>query len=165
MGIGGWMHCGILSTEIFEALGFTMSEPHGVAALVNPVGLDGFFEAYCPPYFPSMDAAVDAVLTPMLRTGSAPVEPVQPTGRVPYLISDAEHRDAVVAISEEGIACTKAVCNYIHQTYGRFPGNVDAMHLMWFMQAHHLDTDYHDRFFRPGAYGATHAAHMARWHS
>ena len=164
MGIGGWMHCGILSTEIFEALGFTMSEPHGVAALVNPVGLDGFFEAYCPPYFPSMDAAVDAVLTPMLRTGSAPVEPVQPTGRVPYLISDAEHRDAVVAISEEGIACTKAVCNYIHQTYGRFPGNVDAMHLMWFMQAHHLDTDYHDRFFRPGAYGATHAAHMARWH-
>ena len=23
-----------------------------------------------------------------------------------------------------------------------FPGNVDAMHLMWFMQAHHLDTDY-----------------------
>jgi len=164
MGIGGWMHCGILSAEIFEALGFTMSEPHGVAALVNPVGLDGFFEAYCPPYFPSMDAAVDAVLTPMLRTGSAPVEPVQPTGRVPYLISDAEHRDAVVAISEEGIACTKAVCNYIHQTYGRFPGNVDAMHLMWFMQAHHLDTDYHDRFFRPGAYGATHAAHMARWH-
>ena len=100
----------------------------------------------------------------MLRTGSAPIEPVRPTGPVPYLISDAEHRDAVVAISEEGIACTKAVCNYIHQTYGRFPGNVDAMHLMWFMQAHHLDTDYHDRFFRPGAYGATHAAHMARWH-
>ena len=165
MGIGGWMHCGILSTEIFEALGFTMSEPHGVAALANPVGLDGFFEAYCPPYFPSMDAAVDAVLTPMLRTGSAPVEPVQPTGRVPYLISDAEHRDAVVAISEGGFACTKAVCNYIHQTYGRFPGTLDAMHLMWLTQAHHLDTDYYDRFLRPGGYGATHAAHMARWHS
>jgi len=83
---------------------------------------------------------------------------------VPYLISDAEHCDGAVAISEEGIACTKAVCNYIHETYGRFPGNVDAMHLMWLMQAHHLDTEYYDRFFRPGAYGATHAAHMAKWH-
>jgi hypothetical protein len=41
----------------------------------------------------------------------------------------------------------------------------DFRHLMWFMQAHHLDTDYYDRFFRPGAYGTTHAAHMATWHS
>src|SRR5262249_52979411 len=73
-------------------------------------------------------------------------------------------RDAAVAVSEEGIVCTKAVCNYIYQTYGRFPATVDAMHLMWLMQAHHLDTDYYDRFFRPGAYGSTHAAHMAKWH-
>ena len=49
MGIGGWMHCGILSREIFEVLGFTMIEPHGVSALANPVGLDGVFEAYSPP--------------------------------------------------------------------------------------------------------------------
>jgi hypothetical protein len=35
---------------------------------------------------------------------------------------------------------------------------------MWFMQAHHLDTDYYDRFFRAGAYGQTHAAHLATWH-
>lgn len=35
------------------------------------------------------------------------------------------------------------------------------MHLMWLMQTHHLDTDYYDKFFRPGVYGAPHAAHMA----
>jgi hypothetical protein len=73
-------------------------------------------------------------------------------------------RALTVEISDEGIACTKAVCNYIYQTYGRFPGGVDAMHLMWFMQAHHLDTDYYDKFFRPGVYGETHAAHVATWH-
>ena len=84
--------------------------------------------------------------------------------QVPYRISSDEYRNGAVAVSEEGIACTKAVCNYIQQTYGRFPGTVDAMHLMWLMQAHHLDTDYFDRFFRPGAYGPTHAAHMAKWH-
>ena len=37
-------------------------------------------------------------------------------------------------------------------------------HLMTVMQVHHIDTDYYDRFFGPGAYGPTHAAHMATWH-
>jgi hypothetical protein len=82
----------------------------------------------------------------------------------PYLISESEHREATIEISDEGIACTKAICNYIYETYGRFPGGVDAMHPMWMMQAHHLDTDYYDKFFRPGAYGPTHAAHQAKWH-
>jgi hypothetical protein len=162
LGLGGWMHCGILSREIFEALGFTIIEPQGGPGLPNPVGLERVFQAYCPPYFESMDAAVDAVLRPLLREGSTP--DAADGGPVPYRISDDEHRGGAVAVSEEGIACAKAVCNYIHQTYGRFPGTVDAMHLMWMMQVHHLDTDFYDRFFRPGAYGPAHAAHMARWH-
>jgi len=45
-----------------------------------------------------------------------------------------------VRLSAEGFACTKAICNYIHDTYGRFPGGTDARHLMWVMQAHHIDT-------------------------
>jgi len=163
LGIGGWMHCGFLSREVFEALGFTTIVPHAGPVLANPVGLDGVFQAYCPPYFSNMDAAVDAVLNPLLRPGAASAKSVQP-GPVPYLMSDAEHRDGAVEISDEGIACTKAVCNYIYETYGRFPGTLDAMHLMWFLQAHHLDTDYYDKFFRPGAYGRTHADHLKVWH-
>ena len=77
---------------------------------------------------------------------------------------DARLERFAAEIIEEGIACTKSVCNYIYNTYGRFPGSVDAMQLMWFMQAHHLDIEYYDRFFRPGAYGATHGSHLARWH-
>jgi hypothetical protein len=79
-------------------------------------------------------------------------------------MSDAEHRRSTVTVGDEGLACTKAVCNYIHQTYGRFPGSLDAMHLMWVFQAHHIDTDFYDRFFRPDAYGPAHAAHLATWH-
>ena len=45
-----------------------------------------------------------------------------------------------------------------------FPARTDAMHLMWVMQAHHIDTDYYDRFFGSDAYGPQHAAHMATWH-
>jgi hypothetical protein len=164
LGIGGWMHCGFLSREVFQALGFTTIVPRETPMLANPVGLDGVFQAYCPPYYPSMDAAVDAVLAPMSRQSSAAADPAQPPGSVPHLLSDAEHRCGTVEISDDGIACTKAICTYIYETYGRFPGGVDAMHLMWFMQAHHLDTDYYDKFFRPGAYGRTHADHMATWH-
>jgi len=164
LGIGGWMHCGFLSREVLEALGFRTVALHGAAMLANPVGLDGVFQAFCPPYYPSMDAAVDAVLAPVSRPNSASAAAPQSAGPVPYLISDAEHHAGIVEISDEGIACTKAICNYILETYGRFPGTVDAMHLMWFMQAHHLDTDYYDRFFRPGAYGPTHAVHMETWH-
>jgi len=92
IGLGGWMHCGIMSREIFEVLGFRVIVPRQVPALANPVGLDGIFEAYCPPYFSSMDAAVDAVLAPLLPTRPTPAIPDRPRGPVPYLISDAEHR-------------------------------------------------------------------------
>jgi len=160
MGLGGWKHCGFLSREIFAALGFTIMVPDGTPLLGNPVGIPGVFEAYCPPFFPSMDAAVEAVLRPYARNAVG-ADASTPSA---YLMSDAEHRRSTVSVSEEGIACTKAVCNYIYETYGRFPGNLDAMHLIWFFQAHHLDTDFYDRFFRRGAYGPTHAAHLAAWH-
>jgi hypothetical protein len=160
MGLGGWKHCGFLSREILAALGFTMVVPRATPVLVNPVGLDGVFHAYCPPYFPTMDAAVDAVLVPLSRANVS----ADPSSASAFRMSEAEHRRGTVAVSEEGIACTKAICNYIHETYGRFPGNLDAMHLMWVFQAHHLDTEFYDRFFQPGAYGPTHAAHLATWH-
>jgi hypothetical protein len=80
------------------------------------------------------------------------------------LAAAAEHRAGVISVSDEGLACTKAICNYIFGTYGRFPAGTDAIHLMWFVQAHHIDTDYYDRFFNPGAYGPTHASHMLTWH-
>jgi hypothetical protein len=57
----------------------------------------------------------------------------------------------VVEISDEGLACTKAVCTYLYETFGRFPARVDTMHLMWLMQAHHLDLDFYDSLFGPGA--------------
>jgi hypothetical protein len=147
--------------EIFEALGFRFA-PAENSTMANPIGLDGIFHAHCPPYFSSMDDAVDAVLTPLLRTPQARSSPAPDA--IPYLISDTQHWDNTVAVSDDGIACTKAICNYIYETYGRFPGGSDAMHLMWVMQAHHLDTDFYDRFYRPGAYGPTHAAHQDTWH-
>jgi hypothetical protein len=155
LGLGGWKHCGFLSLEILERMGFRIVATEGGSGFGNPIGLDGVFEASCPPYHPTMDTAVDAFFSRPRR---------EATASVPHCMSDDEHRAGTVRISAEGLACTKAVCNYIHDTYGRFPGATDAMHLMWVMQAHHIDTDYYDRFFGGDAYGPTHAAHMTTWH-
>jgi len=157
MGLGGWMHCGFLSLEVMQALGFRMVGAADQQAYANPVGLDGVLEGFCPPYFPNMDAAVDAALVRISHGRASESQP--------YTMPQAEYRDAIPrAPSDAGLACTKAVCRYIHETYGRFPASVDTMHLMWFMQAHHLDPDYYRKFFHSGALGPTHVAHMAAWH-
>jgi hypothetical protein len=82
-GLGGWMHCGFLSLVVLRLLGFRTVAPDGAAMLANPIGLDGFLQACCPPYYPSMDPAVDAVLTPASQKTSAS------SGQVPYLMSAA----------------------------------------------------------------------------
>src|SRR4029077_13193800 len=116
LGLGGWKHCGFLSLEILEGMGFRIGAANGSAMPGNPIGLDGVFEASCPPYHASMDAAVDAAFARMARAETAPV---------PHRMSEAEHRAGTVRLSAEGLACTKAVCNYIYETYGRFPGSTD----------------------------------------
>jgi len=156
LGLGGWKHCGFLSLEIFRRMGFRIIAA-GPAAFGNPIGLDGVLEARCPPYYANMNTAVESVLVPRSQTE-------KPATVAPYLMSEAEHRAGTITISDEGLACTKAICNYIYETYGRFPGGTDAMHLMWLIQAHHIDTDFYDRFYAAGAYGPTHANHMATWH-
>src|SRR5262249_2202027 len=69
MGLGGWMFGAgspliALGGTAVPGLGFRfMPPPAGSkSVLPNPVGLDGVFTAYCPPYYPSMNAAVDAVV-------------------------------------------------------------------------------------------------------
>jgi hypothetical protein len=61
-------------------------------------------------------------------------------------------------------ACVARQAQYVFDTFGKFPGTVPSVFIMNYVQAHHLDLDFYDRFFRPGAYLRTHAEHMQRWH-
>jgi len=85
LGLGGWKHCGFLSLEILERMGFHIVAPSGVSTFGTPVGLQGVFEASCPPYYRGMDAAVDAMFPP-------PSQASKETGPIPQRISEAEHR-------------------------------------------------------------------------
>jgi hypothetical protein len=61
-------------------------------------------------------------------------------------------------------ACVAVQAQYVFDTFGKFPGTVPSVFIMNYLQAHHLDLDFYDRFFKPGAYLRTHAQHMQRWH-
>ena len=65
---------------------------------------------------------------------------------------------------DDVVACCKDICNYIYDTYGRFPAHVDAMYVpgVW-VQAHHLDLKYYDTFYSKG-YSSTQADHQSKWH-
>ena len=62
------------------------------------------------------------------------------------------------------IAYAKDICNYIWDTYGRFPAHVDAFYSpgMW-LQFSHLELEYYDRFFDPRQY-TRQKAHDGLWH-
>lgn len=61
-------------------------------------------------------------------------------------------------------ACVSLQAQYVHDTFGKFPGTVPTVFILNYVQAHHLDLDFDDRFFKPGAYLPTHATHTERWH-
>ena len=155
-----------ICTEPFIPTGRAIAKIRGIedypfSVVRNPVGMDGVFEGYCPPYFANMDAAVDSIIA---GTRGGLGEFLDRGGQVPHTISNEQYESGIPDTSPEGEACAKSVCNYIYDTYGKFPGTVDTMHLMWFMQVHHLDLDFYDKFFKPGAYSQTHRDHLATWH-
>ena len=66
--------------------------------------------------------------------------------------------------SEQFKECVALMAQHIFNRFGKFPGTVPTLFIMNYVQAQHFDTDFYDRFFRPGAYLPTHAEHLQRWH-
>jgi hypothetical protein len=44
-------------------------------------------------------------------------------------------------------ACVATQAQYVFDTFGKFPGTVPSVFIMNYVQAHHLDLDFYDRFF------------------
>ncbi len=166
MGIGGWLYGGFSSlvvlggTPTAKGLGFRFtqckSDPFPV-----PVGREGVFEAFCPPWYPSMSEAVDAALEGATMT----MDQWEAKGMVkPHKAPNETFDASTPQASPEGIECVKDICNYIYETYGRFPGTLDPIQLSLFIQSHHLDLDFYDQHMQPGAYSASHRNHFRDWH-
>lgn len=166
MGLGGWMFDGIDRLTMLGAsgdpevpgLGFRFdADPRW--ALPNPTGLPGVFEAYCPPHYPDMAAAVEAFAERKFGAGGV----YHP--ETPGAWSDSPRvRGAAQPYTPAFKACVSLQAQYILETFGKFPGTVPTLFIMNYLQAQHIDTEFYDRLFRPGAYLPTHAEHLQRWH-
>jgi hypothetical protein len=166
MGLGGWMFDGIDRFTLLGAsgdpdvpgLGFRYdSDPRW--PVPNPTGLPGVFEAFCPPHFGDMSAATTALVDRKFGSGG----PFN--ADTPGAWTDSSGvRASAERHSEDFQELVALQAQYVLDTFGKFPGTVPSVFSLMFLQAHHLDLDFYDRFFRDNAYLGTHAEHMRRWH-
>lgn len=167
MGLGGWMFNGV---DPFATLGASgRPEVPGLGfrydlndrwPYPNPTGIKGLMEGYCPPHYPDMRSAVDALCQRKFGTGG----PFQPDTPGPWKDS-RKVRSAAEPHNERFRECIALQAQYLYDTFGKFPGTVPSMFVIMYLQAHHLDLDFYDKFYKPGSYLKSHAMHMAEWHS
>jgi hypothetical protein len=166
IGLGGWMFNGIDRLTMLGAsgdpevpgLGFRYDTDERWA-IPNPTGLEGVFEGFCPPHYPTMRAAVDAFCERKFGPGG----PFHPDTPGPWKDSRKVRSSAQVH-DENFRACVALQAQYAYDTFGKFPATVPTIFILMYVQAHHLDLEYYDTLFQPGAYLHTHAEHLERWH-
>ena len=192
MGLGAWIHASMappialgdpkFSKKYGRQLGFDFVVPKWklmdffrwhvpfpmLANLrANPIGLrhkgEHLIKGMCPPYYASMDEAVNTVMNDKFEAGGiyedrALFADIYKENYGESYLSDAPEYSHMV------IECAQDICNYILRTHGRFPAHVDAIFVpgVW-LQVHHLENEYYDRFFRHGMIDA-HRDHDANWH-
>jgi hypothetical protein len=192
MGLGAWIHASISPPVLLgdpkftgrygSMLGFDWVVPKWKPADIvrwgvwlpmmaniraNAVGLrrmgEPLIKAMCPPNYPSMNDAVDAVVADKfgpdgIYTDEALFKRIYNGEFGDRYLREASNYAADV------IACTRDVCTYIYQTHGRFPAHTEAIHVpgAW-LQAHHLENGYYEKFFRDGLTEA-HRTHDKTWH-
>lgn len=157
MGLGGWIYDGLNRLSVLDALGF-VSDDDERWPFANATGLPGFFETLSPPHVPSVAAGVERLVARKFGPGG----PFHPD--TPGAWSDSP-RVRSSALQHEGIQEVVTLeASYIYDTFGKLPGTVPTVHVLMYLQAQHLDTDFYDELFGPGAYLPTHAEHQARWH-
>jgi hypothetical protein len=167
MGLGGWMFDGITPFSVLGAsgdpevpgLGFRYdTDPRW--PLPNATGLTGVFEGFCPPHYQDMAAATEAIVQRKFGPGG----PYNPETSGPYR-DNAAIRGSGKVHDDEFKACVALQAQYLFDRFGKFPGTVPSIFVLMYLQAHHLELEFYDKYFTPGAYLETHARHMERWHS
>lgn len=149
---------GANASEGIKGLGFQFVENEKWIT-PNPVGLPGVYEALCPPNYPDMHAAVDVFVSRKFGKNGAYDQATPGPWKESKKI-----KQTVEPYSREFVDCMSEVAQYIYNKYGKFPGIRSSIMLPSFVQAHHIDTDFYDKFYKEGAYLDTHAKHFDNWH-
>ncbi len=167
MGLGGWMFNGLDAFSVLGASG--TPEVRGLGfrydtndnwPYPNVTGLTGIMEGYCPPHYPDMQLAVEAIYDRKFGPGG----PFHRETPGPWKNS-AEVRSSAQIHDKQFRECVSLQAQYILDTFGKFPGTVPSIFCIVYLQAHHLDLDFYDFFYKKGAYLQSHVDHLRKWHS
>ncbi|BBI36617.1 hypothetical protein [Cohnella abietis] len=166
IGLGGWMYDGMDRLTVLGAsgnpevpgLGFRYDQDERWS-LPNATGLEGVFTSYTPPHFPDMRAAIDAYADRKFGPGG----PFNAETPGPWKDS-AKVRSSAQVYDERFRQLVALQAQYIYDTFGKFPATIPSVYSLMYLQSHHLDLDYYDRFFGPHSYLRTHAEHLEKWH-
>ncbi|WP_406656010.1 hypothetical protein V7O62_09210 [Methanolobus sp. ZRKC2] len=166
MGLGGWLFNGMDPFSLLGASGEPEVQGLGFRydtderwSLPNPTGLEGVFEGFTPPHYRDMRHAVDVLMERKFGPGG-PFNPETPG----YYKDTPGVRSSAQVPDEHFRECAALQAQYIYDTFGKFPGTMPSIFVLPYLQAHHLDLDFYDKFYEKGAYLKTHAEHMQRWH-
>jgi hypothetical protein len=166
MGLGGWIYDGLDRLSVLGGSGDPKAPGLGFVAdhdqrwpFANATGLPGYFETLSPPHVPSVAAGVEKLVARKFGPGG----PFHPETPGPWSDTAAVRATALPPDGVQELVTVQA--SYIYDTFGKLPGTVPTVHVLMYLQAQHIDTDFYDEFFTPGAYLPSHADHQARWHA
>ncbi len=167
IGLGGWSFDGIDRISMLGAsgnpdvpgLGFRYDEDPRWS-MPNPTGREGIFETSTIAHHGSARAVVEALVERKFGAGG----PYHPSTPGPWRDNPGV-RGSAAPFDEEFVELLTLQLQYIDDTFGKFPGTVPSVWIMNYLQAQHLDTDFYDTLFTPGAYLPTHAREQERWQS
>ena len=153
--------------QLLDLLRWQVPLPKYANLRAHPVGLkvggEFLIKGKCPPYYDSMSDAVDSVVAAKFGPDGL-YNDRKLFARIYKNRFGDIYLEEAAQYSADVIACVRDICSYIHDTHGRFPAHCDAMHVpgVW-LQVHHVDLEYYDRFFHDGVTIA-HRKHDENWH-
>jgi len=166
LGLAGWTFSGFIprfamgcAPNLFKGLGFHFIQPKKGSIeppSTIPVGRDGIFEGYCPPYYKNMDDAINVFLEHKWNSW-------KDDKPFPYNEPD-KHLMKAPRPTDTTMQIVRDVANYIYDTYGRFPAFVDPMYMRLVFQAMHIDTEFYDKYYPKGSYSDMHSNHYKLFH-
>lgn len=168
LGIGGFPHFAAHAYGWQLALGFRAHDlPFSKVAGLNPLlklavkamrrdipvptplGLErdgvAVLQPYCPPYYPSMRAAVLAFVEHKYRHGSGVF---RDGGAATGWADPVAVQAGIPTYSDSAIEATIAYMEYVYARYGRVPSLTGPFRTVLAYQAHRLDDDFYARFYR-----------------
>jgi hypothetical protein len=111
---------------------------------------EALIKPFCPPYYPSMRAAVEAFVDSKYHAGTGTFR----DGDAASAWLDPEAVQAgIPAYSDKTIDAASAYCTYVFDRYGRFPAVSGPFRTVLAYQASRVDPEFYDRFYKPGAAG------------